>query len=258
MWTVLGRLLAVLGLAVSLAGFVAFAGAAVAVWKVKAEANRRTDALAAKAHEAVGAADHAVDFVRQVLGSARKQLEAARGRSDEPPQPVNPFLQLTARQASQSLAGSVERADAAVVLASDAAVVAEAALALLGDESEAPALKQWLGIKPDQLARTQTDLQTATRELRQVRTLLGVSLGDGPTDAQLVTVEAALDRAGGLTDQMGTVVATARVRLDETKRQVDLWVLRVALGVTLVGAVGAAGQAFMARYCWRVLRRKPA
>jgi hydrogenase maturation protease len=248
------------GLLIALVGFVAFAGAAVAVWKVKAETDRRTGLLTAKAHEAVGAADHAVGFVRRVLDQAKHDLAQTRENTGAPPEPVNPFLQLTARQASQNLAGSVERADTAVVIASDAAVVAEAALALLGNEKgeQASALKQWLGVDPDQLARTQSDLRSATRELKQVRTLLGVSLGDGPTPDQLVTVESALSQAQSLTDQMGNVVATARSRVDETKRQVDLWVLRVALAVTAVGAVGAAGQVFMARYCWRVLRGKPA
>lgn len=258
MGTVVRRLLAVLGLLVAVIGFVTFVSAAVVVWRLKAETNRRTDALAAKANEAVKAADSAVTFVSRVLDQADKDLVDARKRPTDPPQPVNPFLQLTARQASQNLAGSVEKADAAVVVASDAAVVAEAALELFGDEKQLPELKQWLGVKPDQLAQTKSGLSRAGLELKQVRTILGVSVGDGPTAEQLVTVEAALAQARTLTNQMGTVVATARTRVDETKREIDLWVLRVALGVTVVGVVGAAGQFFMARFCWRVLRGKPA
>lgn len=258
MWTAARRLLAALGLLVAVVGFVAFSTAAVAVWRLKAETNRRTDAMAAKAHEAVDSADRAVKFVHGVLDEGEHQLKQARKGPADPPQPVNPFLQLTARQASQNLAGSVERADAAVVIASDAAVVAEAALELFGDEKQLPELKQWLGVKPDQLAQTKSGLSRAGSELRQVRTILGVSLNDGPTAEQLVTVESALTQARELTNQMGSVVAVARARVNETKREVDLWVLRTALGVTVLGAVGAAGQFFMARFCWRFLKGKAA
>lgn len=260
MWVVVRRLFAVLGLLVSVAGLAAFAGAAVGIWQVKAETNRRTEELATKAHGAVKAADGAITFVRQVIEQGKKDVGEARNNAvKEPPKPVNPFLQLTARRASADLAGSVERAGTAVVTASDAAVVAEAALQVFGKEEELPELKAWLGVKPEQLKQTRDQLNRASDELKQVRTVLGVSLGDGsPTPEQLVTVESALERAGDLTDQISKVVATARTRVDETKRAVDLWVLRVAVGVTLVGAVGAAGQFFMARFCWRVLRGKPA
>ncbi|HMC72303.1 MAG TPA: hypothetical protein VKJ07_24310 [Mycobacteriales bacterium] len=243
-----------------MAGFVAFAGAAVGVWWVKAETNRRTDALAVKAHGAVNAADHAVEFVRKVIDDGERDVKNARKDAPAAPtEPVNPFLQLTARRASADLAGSVERASVAVVTASDAAAVAQAALDVFGEESELPELKGWLGVKPEQLEQTRSGLTRASSELKQVRTILGVPLGDGgPTAEQLVTVESALGQARELTNQMGQVVATARTRLDETKRAVDLWVLRVALGVTLVGAVGAVGQFFMARFCWRALRGQPA
>lgn len=257
MWTAARRVLSALGLIVSVAGFAAFAGAAVDIWRVKAETNRRTDALAAKAHEAVKAADHAVGFVNNVLDEGERELRHARENA-APARPANPFLQLTARQATQNLIGSVERADTAVVIASDAAVVAEAALSVFGDDEQIPALKKWLGVKPEQLDRTKADLNRAKGELKQVRTILGVSLGDGPTAEELVTVEAALAQVRNLTDQIGAAVTAARTRVDETKREVDLWVFRAALGVTLVGAAGAAGQFFMARFCWRVLRGRPA
>ena len=250
------RLLAVLGLVVSAAGFVAFAAAAVGVWWVKAETNRRTDAVTARAHTAVDAADRTVAFVRGVIAQADKELEEAR-KTPAPAQPVNPLVQITARRASQNLAGSVERASGAVVTASEAAVVAKAALELFEENAE---LKGWFGVNPEQLVQTQAGLEAASRELRNVRTLLGIPIDAGgqPTAEQLVTVESALKQASGFTDQMGTVVATARTRVDEAKRAVDLWVLRAALAVTGIGAVGAAGQFFMARFCWRALRGKPA
>jgi hypothetical protein len=255
MWVVC-RLLAALGLVVAVVGFVGFISAVVSVWKLKTEVNQRTEALAGQAHTAINAADRAIEFVREVIAQSQSDLtEARQRRADAPQQPVNPFLQLSARRASENLAGSVERANAALVTASDAAVVAEAALNVFGEEKE---LKAWLGIKPEQLAQTKTDLGNATRELKSVRTILGVPVDCQLTAEQLVTVESSLNRAGGFTEQMGKVVATARTRVDETKRTVDLWVLRVAVGVSLVGVLGAAGQFFMARFCWRVLRGKPA
>ena len=68
----------------------------------------------------------------------------------------------------------------------------------------------------------------------------------------------ALTQARELTDRMGAVVTTARARVDETKQTVVLWVLRITIAVTALAGLATAGQLFMARYCWRVLRRKPA
>jgi hypothetical protein len=259
MWAV-RRVFVFVGLLVSVAGFAAFVTGIGGAWWAKAETNRRTDSLATKALNAIDAADRAVAFVSKVVDQGKEDVKNARARAPESPQkPVNPFLQLTARRASEDLAGSVERAGAAVVTASEAAVVAEAAVEVLGDDAQLPELKQWLGVKPEQLAQTRTDLNRASNELKQVRSILGVSVGDGELSReQLVTVESALNRARELTDQMARVVVTARLQVVETKRTVDLWALRVAIGVTVVGAVGAAGQFFMARYFWRVLRGKPA
>lgn len=257
MWRVVRLLPAGFGLVISAAGFLLFVSAAAGVWQLKAETNRRTDAIAGRAHTAVNAADHAVDFVAKVIDQADKDLVDTRNKSaDQPQMAVNPFTQMAARQASEKLAGSVERANAAVVTASDAAVVAETALELFGKEDE---WKNWLGVKPEQLTQTRTSLDTASGELKQVRVLLGLPVTAGTlTEDQLVTVKSALDQARGFTGQMSKVVANARARVDETKREVDLWVLRAAVIVTIIGVLGAAGQFFMARFCWRVLRGKPA
>jgi hypothetical protein len=196
--------------------------------------------------------------VREVIDQAEVDLKQTREQSVPPRDkktPVNPFTQLAARQASEKLAGSVERANSAVITASDATVVAETALKLFGQEAE---WKDWFGVKPEQLAITRTHLNHASSELKQVRTLLGVPVNSTPTKEQLVTVESALNQARDFTNQMNTVVSNARQRVDDTKRTVDLWALRVALGVTIAGAVGAIGQCFMARFCWRVLRGQPA
>jgi hydrogenase maturation protease len=259
MWAVFRRLLAGVGLLVAVAGFLLFATAVVGVWKLKAETNRRTDELAERAHSAISAADHAVTFVSNVITQANDDLKTAREQSPpavDPMAPTNPFTQIVARQASEKLAGSVQRANAAVVTASDAAVVAEAALQLFGEQKE---WKDWFGIKPEQLAQTQTQLMSASGELKQVRTLLGIPVAGGAPSAEaLMTVETALNQARSFTDQMSNVVTNARKQVDETKQAVDLWVLRVAIAVTLIGVLGAVGQFFMARFCWRVLRNKPA
>lgn len=258
MWRFLRTLGAVVGLLVAVAGFLAFAGAAVGVWWAKAETNRRTDALATRAHRATNTAGHAVEFVRRVIAQAEADLKVARQNAASlPAEPVHPFLQLSAQQASQQLAGSVDRAGAAVVTASDAVVVANTALELFGEDEQ---LQGWFGVKPEQLDQTRTDLGAATRELKKARTVLGIPVapGDAPTPEQLNAVETALGQARGLTDRMETVVATTRARVAETKASVDRWVLRAAVATTLIGALAAAGQFFAARFCWRVLRRKPA
>lgn len=262
MWRIIRTTLTVAGLAVSVAGCITFATAAVVVWKAKAEVDRRTDALATKANTAVNATGRAVKFVSEVVTQGEKDLKATRANPPPPVtrKPVSPFERLAARRASENLAGSVERANAAIVTASDAVEVAQSALNLFESDEPVEGFKTWLGVKPEQLTQTRTELGTASRELKNVRTILGVPISDGahPTADELRTVESALQQARSLTDQMERVVDKARDRVNETKRTVDLWVQRIAVGVTVVGVLGALGQFFMARFCWRVLRGKPA
>ncbi|QJW97595.1 hypothetical protein [Frigoriglobus tundricola] len=258
MWTVVGRSLAGTGLVASVAGFVGFAALAVGAWSARAEATRRTDDLARRAHAALNPADRAVAFVRQVITVADADLEEARrGATAAPPTSAfNPFSRLAARKASESLAGSVERATTAVTTASEAAVVAEAALELFDKDDE---LKGWVGVRPEQLAQARTGLESASRELGRARTLFGpVPEGQRPTEEQLGTVKSALDQARDFTDRMDKAVATVRTRVDETKQLADLWVLRITIAITALASLAAVGQFFTARFCWRVLRRKPA
>jgi hypothetical protein len=259
MWRIVRRVLALIGLLIAVTGFVGFGAAAVGVWKLKAEANRRADSLALQAHTAVNAADHAVSFVSGVVDQGERDLQDVRekAKKEEPQPPVNPFVRLSARQASEKLAGSVERANAAVVAASEAVEVAKTALKLFESDEE---VKSWFPVPPEQISQTKTDLTTATHELRTVRTILGIPIADGamPTTEQLLTVEAALRQAREFIERLKHAVNSTRARVTETKRTVDLWVLRVAIGVTFVGVLGAAGQFFMARFFWRVLRGKPA
>jgi hypothetical protein len=254
----LRRVLAGVGLFVAVAGLAVFVTAAAGVWRLKAEVNRRSDDLAGKADKAVDAADHAVALVREVLDSGEKDLKGARAEQKAPTAAaVNPFVRIGARQTAERLAGSVERADAAVTAASDAVVVAQKAIDLFGQDEQ---FKSWFGVHPEQVSQTQIDLFAANRELQRVRDVLGVPLASGaaPTEEQLAKLDGAIRQGRAFTDQMELVVATIRTRLHETKRAVDLWSMRVAVGVTAVGVLGELGQLFMARFFWRLLRRLPA
>jgi hypothetical protein len=74
-----GRSFAAVGLIGSVAGFLLFAALAVGVWWAKAEASRRADALAGRAHAAADTADHAVGFVRGVV-TRRRRTSPGPGR----------------------------------------------------------------------------------------------------------------------------------------------------------------------------------
>jgi hypothetical protein len=239
-------------------GFAVFVAAAVGIWRVKAEVNRRTEELAGKADKAVDSADHAIAFVREVLDAGETDLQEARRQPrEEPSAAVNPFVRMGARRTSERLAGSVERADAAVTAASDAVAVAQKAIDLFGRDDQ---LKSWFGVHPEQLSQTQIDLVSANRELQRVRDVLGVPLAAGaaPTAEQLAKLDGAIRQGRAFTDRMDLVVATIHTRLHETRRAVDLWSARIAAGVTALGVLGALGQFFMARFFWRILRGKPA
>jgi hypothetical protein len=246
--------LALVGLAFASASMVLFGALGWMVWPLKTEVTRQADALAEKANRTADAADHSIGFVRDVTARAEAELSVVRLQpTDRPRMPVNPFLQVTAIKASQDLVGSVERAQGAVVAATDAVVVADVTLTVA---SGYPELKQFIGVSPEQLNMTRSALASVAEELRNARGILGCCPeANQLTAEQLNTVDAALVRVKDITEQIASIVATTRNKVNETRDAVDVWSQRIALGMTLVSALGIVGQLFMARFCWRKLRR---
>ncbi len=230
----------------------------VMVWSVRGEVDRETEAVACRANKALDSADRAIGVVREIIDKAETDLAYARKEALEAPPPstpMNPLVQMTARKASQDLAGSVERAHHAILTASEAVVVADAALDVVGG---VPELKKLFGVKPEQVVATRTALDTVSSELQQARSALGIpptgpqSL---PTREQLSAVDNALSQAQQFTNEVGGVVDSTRKRVNETKNTVDFWTWRVALGTSLAAGIAALGQLFMAQYFWWYIRR---
>lgn len=250
---------AVVGLLLGLVGAVFFAASGVLIWSVRKDVDQQATALAARANDAADAADHAVGYVYEILDQATSDLQITRKQLlEQPAQQINPFVQFTARQATQQLAGSVDRVSGAVVTASDAVVVADAAMDVISRSDE---LKRLLGVSPDQMFTTRHSLEQATNELRRARSVLGItvsSVGDGLSEEQLNAVDRALSQARGFADEMAKVVATVRNRVNDTKQEVNVWAWRGALATTIICAWATVGQLFLARFCWRTLRGQPA
>jgi hypothetical protein len=146
----------------------------------------------------------------------------------------------------------------AVVTASDAVVVADAALDIM---SEYPELERLFGVDPEQVRRTRSALSSVSGELRQARSILGVPVtpdGELPSAEQLAAVDEALGMADHFRSEMARIVAAARQRVEATKKLIDLWAWRLAMGTTVLCAVAVGGQLFAARYFWRRFRGLPA
>jgi hypothetical protein len=247
------------GLGLALAGTGVFLALAIHAWSIKAEVNRQTNDLAAKANTAADAADHAVELVGEVINKAKVDLADTRAKvSIEKPVPVNHFVQIATRQASIKLAGSLERALGGVVTASDSVVVAQAALDIV---TANPQLEKVFGVDEEKVTQTRSTLESVAGELRQARSILGVPVsadGEPPTPEQLDAVDRALGMADGFRAEMARIIATSRVRVNETRALIDLWAWRLAWGTTVLCGVAIVGQLFMARYCMRRLQNLPA
>ena len=246
-------LLAWLGLLFSCAGIGLFLTLGIWIWSMKAEVNRQSEVLTDRANKTLDSAERANEVVREIIGKAEYDLAVTRMAAAGQVPSFNPLLSFTAQQATQDLAGSVERAHNAVVLASEAVVVADAALDVVGG---VPELKQMLGVNPEQLDATRTALGNVSSELQQARNFLGVPASSHwvPTSEQLYAVNSALGRARDFTDEVNRVVESTRSRVNETKQTVDVWSRRGAVGISLLSGIGVIGQLFMLQFFWRLLR----
>jgi hypothetical protein len=249
--------LSLAGLLLALAGFGVFVAVGYMAWEVKREANRQMDEAAAKADAAAEAAVRVLGLVREVVDRSQADLAQARAEAvAEPPSKdaTSPIVRFTLRKASRELPGSVDRARDAVGAASDAVVIADSALAVLGELGEET---RRFGIQPQQLEATRSQLDGAARDLRSARQVLGLPVPglDGHVSPEhLAAVDQALDQARRIVDDLQKVVADARGRVDSTRQQAGVWAWRVAVGTTGLCGLGALGQVFMAAACWRGLR----
>ena len=250
------RFLSLVGVLVALGGIGLFVFVGIQVWRVKAEVNRQARYLAAKAHAAGDATDRAISFVRQVLAEARGKLPFVRPAAG-PAGAVSPILRLTARQASQELLGSVERAQGAVLAAADAVVVANAALNVAAAGDHLDELDKLFGLSPEHLSQSRAALVSISSELQNAQGILGAT-PESLTAEQVRAVNAALDQATDLTDRLSAVVVNARTRVDQAKAEVDRWARWGSYGATGLAVLGGLGQLFMLRFCVRKLVHLPA
>ena len=251
---------ALVGLILAFAGMGLFIAIGIWIWSVKAEVNRQTEALSGRANKTLDSAHDAIEVVREIIEKAENDLAATRLEMlTQAPPAINPVIRSAARGASQNLAGSVEQAHGAIVIASEAVVVADAALNVVGDDLE---LKKMFNLKPEQLDATRTALgKVSFRICSRPKTFSDLL----PTLRMIPDLRAVVRggrcgsvQARGFTDEVCKVVESTRTRVNETKQKVDLWAWRGAVGTSTIAAFGVLGQFFMARFFWRLLRRQSA
>lgn len=246
------------GLVLAFVGTGLFLAIGIWIWSLRTDVNRQSEVLAGRANTTLDSASTAIGVVREIIGKAEEDLDVARQEIlVQTPPPINPVIRLTARKASQDLAGSVDRAHGAIVIASEAVVVADAALDVVGGDQE---LKRIFGLNPEQLDATRSALGKVSSDLLQAKDVLGppTHFNGGPTPEQLYAVDNAIHQARVFTDEVSKVIESTRARVNETRQKVETWALRGAVGMTVIAVFGVVGQFFMGRYFWRLLRRDPA
>jgi hypothetical protein len=249
------RVASFVGVVVAVAGFVAFVGLIYGAWWAKREADRQVTDAVGKANSAIDVAGKAVNLVKDVLSRAEADVENARANATSAPAPANdPFMRLMVAQANRQLPGDMERARDAVAIASETAVVAQSAIDVFDERSDAQAA---LGIHPEQMKTARDHLDKATTDLRQAQSVLGLPINHPDarlTDDQYQAVRQALDQGKGITEKLDGAIDNARTRVATAQRKAEFWSLRLAVAATVLGGVGALGQVFMLRACVRGLR----
>lgn len=245
------------GLLAAGVGLLLFFGAGIGVWWVRAEVFRQTAYLATRAEAAGRAADNTITFVRQALDRVEADLASARAEIPPPSAlPVNPLMQLAARQASLQLAGSVQRAQGAVEAASDAVTIADAVLDVV---DEFPELKQLFGVEQAHLDRTRYALGQIAEDIRRARTMLGIPIDRSIfTPEELNMIDTALRQTRYYVDEMDRVVRTARERVVTLRSRIEWWADRLSVAVSVAAVWAGVGQIFLARFCLRRLSGQPA
>jgi hypothetical protein len=242
------RSLAVLGLAVAVVGFVLFAALGVGAWVAKREADRRVAEIATRANAAVDAAGQGVGLLREVIARSEADLHLARATHPATgTPPADPFTRMFVNRAVQNLPGGLHQARDVVGTAADAVRVADAALAVF---AERPGEAATLGVHDSELDAARQQLRQASSGLGEAGRLIGDA---DPTT--LSAVEEALTRAKVVADRLDAALARARQGVENARRLTGVWSLRAAVSATVLAVLGAAGQVFMARACWRALRR---
>jgi hypothetical protein len=168
---------------------------------------------------------------------------------------VNPLVTIGLRQATRDLPGRVELARDAVTAASDAVVVIEAALQVL---TEHPEVGEHFGVQQHALSSSRTQLDTAAKDLRGARTVLGVPIPGqelAPIPPEVLgAVAESLTQATRYTDALEQSLDVARDKVRTTKERTLWWSRRLAVGATVLAVLGATGMVFMGIACSKRLR----
>src|SRR5437660_227716 len=127
------RLLSTVGLVFALAGVALFVALAIGTWSIKREADQQVAAATDKAYQAGDVAAKVIALIREVIARARASLAAARAASTTPEAVEDPLARLAMWKARRELPGEIEKARDVVGVASEAVVVAGAALDVFGE-----------------------------------------------------------------------------------------------------------------------------
>lgn len=249
------KLLAATGLLLGIAGFIIFLALAVGTWVVRRDADREVAAAAEKAHQAGDVAARVIVLIREVIARANASLNAARSETMQltPEAEQDPLVRMAMWKAKRDLPGEVEKARDAVGIASETVIVAGAALEVFGEQHHDEAA---LGVEQGGLQAARTQLDDAARELKNARTVLGVSIPGSATPEQLTRVDQALTLATQVTDQSDRALVKLRSRVDKVQQQAEWWSLRAAIAISALSGLAGLGQVFLVRSCWRGLKNQ--
>lgn len=257
----MARVFAGAGLVVAVAGFGAFVALGVAAWATKREVDAQVASLTEKAAAATDVVGRGLLLAREVIDRAERGLEQARAEAAQPvpPPSVNPFVTIGLRQATRELPGRVELARDAMVAASDAVVVAEAALNVL---TENPDVGARFGVPTWAIQEGLAKLDTAAGDIRGARTVLGMPIPgheSAPIPPEVLrAVGESLAQSRGYLGMLDRALLTAREKIRTTRERTLLWAWRLAVGATVLAVLGATGMGFMGVACGKKLFRRGA
>jgi hypothetical protein len=242
------------GLVLGAAGFILFLVLGIGAWFARREADRELEVAVEKAHQGAEVAARVIALVREIIARANLSLAMARAESADmaPGGNSDPLVRVALWKAKHDLPNEVERARDAVGVASEAVVVAGAALEVFGERGPP---ETHLGVKPQNMQAARTQLDAAATDLKNARTVLGIRI-PAATPEQLSQVDQALRLATQVTDQSDQALNQAREKVDKLHRQARRWSTGLAVAITGTAAWAALGQVFLVRACWRGMKVK--
>jgi ABC-type multidrug transport system fused ATPase/permease subunit len=252
------RILVAVIMLIAVVGFMVNVAGLVGVWYVRAPTRTAVTAVAATLTRELGIVENGLGRVNTQVQDARQTLTRvndAAAKLGEHIQASSPLVTGLSQRVDNDLAPRIENARTTAIAIHDAVVTVNSVLVVLNrlPGVTVPSLTNELGAVSERAQEAQTAVQDLRVTLADIKAGI-VTKAEGAVTQLTARIDTALARMQAIVNKYRAAATHAQTRISSTSNTLLLLIDLLAVSLTLLFAIFAAGLVLLTYVCWQYVR----